>query len=71
MMDQWAMWGIGIAGGALAWAGGVVVWAVRQEGRLNLHERMHMEHARRHDEMRSDVSYIRERIDRALNGVGK
>lgn len=46
----------------------VVVWLVRIEGRVNGHDREHMEHAKRHDEMREDLSYIRDRIDRALNG---
>lgn len=49
---------------------GVVVWAVRLEGRVNAHDRAHEEHKQRHEELRSDLTYIRERIDRALNGRG-
>lgn len=41
---------------------------VRLEGRVNGHDREHLEHSKRHTEMREDLSYIRERIDRALNG---
>jgi hypothetical protein len=54
--------GIGIVVAAVA-------WAVRQEGRINLHAALHEEHAKRHAEIKEDVNYIRERIDRALNGV--
>lgn len=46
----------------------LVAWAVRQEGRINLHAALHEEHAKRHAEIKEDVNYIRERIDRALNG---
>lgn len=56
----------------LAWgvptAIAAVVWAVRQEGRLNAHDRQHAEHDKRHGELREDISYIRERIDSALHG---
>lgn len=45
-----------------------VVWLVRLEGRVNGHDREHKEHTRRHEEMRDDISYIRRRIDSALNG---
>lgn len=46
----------------------VVVWLVRLEGRVNGHDREHKIHADRHEELREDISYIRERIDSALNG---
>lgn len=60
---------------------GSVVWLVRLEGRVNGHERQHAKHEerdeelkadfmKRHDEVRSDLTYIRDRIDRALNGKG-
>lgn len=41
-----------------------VVWLVRLEGRINTAEQLHKT-------LREDVSYIRERIDAALNGVRK
>jgi hypothetical protein len=63
---------------ALAMVGGVV-WLVRLEGRINNHDATHAEHVsrhtqireeieRRHHELRADIVYIRERIDKALNG---
>lgn len=46
----------------------VGIWLLRLEGRVNGHDRDHTEHLRRHNELRDDVTYIRDRIDRALNG---
>ncbi len=40
---------------------GVVVWLVRLEGRVNTQAALYAQ-------MRADVTYIRERIDAALNG---
>lgn len=40
---------------------GVGIWLLRLEGRLNTHAALH-------DALREDVTYIRSRIDRALNG---
>lgn len=40
---------------------GVIVWAVRIEGRVALNEQQIVT-------MRDDLRYIRSRIDRALNG---
>lgn len=40
---------------------GAIVWLVRLEGRVNMGEASVTE-------LRDDVRYIRERIDRALNG---
>jgi len=37
-----------------------IVWAVRVEGRVNTL-------TMRHDDMREDLTYIRQRIDQALN----
>ena len=37
------------------------VWLIRLEGRVNLQEALHRE-------LRDDVTYIRQRIDHALNG---
>jgi hypothetical protein len=45
-----------------------LVWLVRLEGRVNGHDKDHVDHAKRHEEMRHDLAYIRDRIDRALNG---
>lgn len=63
--------GIGIAmGGAVAGVGLYVIRAemrgdiTRLDGRMDLHSRLH-------EELREDVTYIRDRIDRALNGRGK
>lgn len=58
---------------------GAVVWLIRLEGRVNSHDREHrmhrerdeelrIDHARQHTELRSDIAYIRSRIDNALNG---
>lgn len=41
----------------------VVVWLIRLEGRVNTHDAMHRQ-------MRDDLTYIRSRIDKALNGYG-
>jgi hypothetical protein len=40
---------------------GVVIWLIRLEGRVNMQAALH-------DRLSADVSYIRERIDDALNG---
>lgn len=40
---------------------GVIVWLVRQEGRINGHDKTL-------NGIEDDVKYIRERVDRALNG---
>lgn len=37
------------------------VWLIRLEGRINVHAALH-------EQLRDDVTYIRERIDKALNG---
>lgn len=42
----------------------VGVWLIRLEGRINVQAALHAE-------MKEDVAYIRQRIDRALNGHGK
>lgn len=39
----------------------MLVWLIRLEGRVNTNEALHLE-------LRRDVSYIRDRIDKALNG---
>jgi sensor domain CHASE-containing protein len=38
-----------------------LVWLLRLEGRVNTQERLQ-------DDLKDDVRYIRERIDKALNG---
>lgn len=53
-----------LAGGFIS----ALVWLVRLEGRVNGHDREHKDHSQRHEEMREDLSYIRARIDSALNG---
>jgi hypothetical protein len=40
---------------------GGLVWLIRLEGRINTHDALH-------DKLASDVTYIRARIDKALNG---
>lgn len=40
------------------------IWLLRLEGRINVHQALH-------EKLSEDVEYIRERIDRALNGHGK
>jgi hypothetical protein len=40
---------------------GFIVWLVRLEGRVNTGEALHRS-------LKEDVTYIRERIDKALNG---
>jgi sensor domain CHASE-containing protein len=39
----------------------VIVWLIRLEGRINVHQALH-------DRLAADVAYIRSRIDSALNG---
>lgn len=57
---------------------GILIWALRQEGRINANEKMHQDTReeiervretaeKRHDQLREDIVYIRERIDKALN----
>jgi hypothetical protein len=60
--------GEGVAIAAVSGFVTAIVWLVRLEGRVNGHDREHRQHQERHDEMRADVAYIRERIDRAVNG---
>lgn len=48
-----------------------VVWLVRLEGRINGHDRELTAAEKRDAELREDVKYIRDRIDRALNGHEK
>lgn len=47
---------------------GAIVWLVRIEGRVNGHDAQHVQHQKRHEELRTDIAYIRDRIDHALNG---
>jgi hypothetical protein len=58
--------GVLLAGGSVVV--GAIVWLVRLEGRIAGHDHEHLQHQARHDEMRADLAYIRDRIDRALNG---
>ena len=57
--------------------GVIIIWAIRQEGRLNMNDRRHLEHERRFDELmraqlewkqevRDHLDWIREHLDRAL-----
>jgi sensor domain CHASE-containing protein len=39
------------------------VWLIRLEGRVNTQDALH-------SQLRSDLTYIRERIDKAINGHG-
>lgn len=53
---------------ALAFSGiGAVVWLVRLEGRVDRGDDRHVALEKSHDELKSDVRYIRERIDDALS----
>lgn len=47
---------------------GAVIWLIRLEGRVNTGEALHHNLEKSHDELKDDVRYIRDRIDRALNG---
>lgn len=62
------LWGVGAA------VVGAVVWLVRLEGRVNSHDRELADHKKHTSEdisqLREDVKYIRDRIDRAL-GTGR
>lgn len=49
---------------------GGLVWIVRLEGRVNGHDQRHETHEERYAEIRADLSYIRERLDKTLNGRG-
>jgi len=46
----------------------VSVWLGRLEGMVRASDKRHDEHDQKHAELRADIQYIRERIDRALNG---
>lgn len=46
---------------------GAVVWLVRLEGRVDKNEAKHAGLETRHNELLSDVKYIRQRIDEALD----
>lgn len=61
---EWALSAIGLVVGGL-------VWLIRLEGRVNTHDQRHTQHDEDRKEMRDDISYIRNRIDRALNGYDK
>ena len=65
--------------GAVSLIGGIVIWAIRQEGRIDSLgkdtesnkkrvEDIRAEMIAKHTEMRDDIGYIRKRIDEALNG---
>jgi hypothetical protein len=41
---------------------GVIVWLIRLEGRINLQDA-------RYEEIKDSLVYIRDRLDRALNGI--
>lgn len=45
-------------------AGTVLVWLIRLEGRVNTQDAQYRQ-------MRDDLHYVRERIDKALNGLGR
>lgn len=59
---------------ALAVGGSVVAicaWLFRLEGRVNTHEEVHRQFRENQADMKEDITYIRDRIDKALNGYGK
>jgi hypothetical protein len=58
-MDDWKT---GLTIGGLCVTG--LVWLIRLEGRVNTTRELH-------DELRADVTYIRSRIDTAINGRDK
>lgn len=43
----------------------VVIWLIRLEGRVNTNQAVN---AANYGELKDDIRYIRDRIDRALNG---
>lgn len=47
---------------------GICAWLFRLEGRVNTHDVEHHQHRKSHEEIKVDISYIRQRIDSALNG---
>jgi len=59
-MDAQAL-GLGLAVVLPLLGGGV--WLIRLEGRVNVQEALHRE-------LRDDLKYVRDRIDKALNGHG-
>lgn len=67
-MNYEFLWGVGVV------FVGSVVWLVRLEGRVNGHDREIADHKKNTAEdisqLRDDVKYIRDRIDRAL-GAGR
>ncbi len=47
---------------------GALVWLIRLEGRVNTGEALHANLRDSHAELKEDLRYIRDRIDRALHG---
>lgn len=47
---------------------GALGWLFQLKGRLDGHDTQHAAHKQAHEELREDIHYIRNRIDRALNG---
>jgi Tfp pilus assembly protein PilO len=62
---------VGAVVAVLAWLfrleGQVNRQAQRHEDHIKSNDREHKQHHDRHEELRADVSYIRDRIDRALS----
>lgn len=58
MSESGVLW---VVGGAVA----IIVWAVRIEGRVNAQETNHRDFR---DTVLDDLRYIRERIDKVING---
>ncbi len=49
---------------------GALAWLFRMEGRLNTHEAVHAALRESQERTETDVRYIRDRIDKAINGRG-
>jgi hypothetical protein len=58
----------GIALTLAAFGVGGIVWLVRLEGRIDKAEQRAQDHSNDITEIKSDMRYVRDRIDRALNG---
>lgn len=50
---------------------GGVVWAIRQEGRINLHEHLLVEREKRLDERHEELTVRLDRIEAAVFNLGR
>lgn len=49
---------------------GICAWLFRLEGRVNTHDVEHAQHRQDHEDVKTDVRYIRDRIDEVIGRKG-